>query len=134
MDDEYVLRKGNEICVLDGNRAESQRRGDSRRVGWPPGVFAVNAINRRNQFERRLENDRRIPETVTDLECSIERGSSVIVGGCLLVLAVFSMVLGLTFLPLIGYIAGIILGIAGVSCIFAPTRPGCGFLLKKDVD
>lgn len=134
MNDEYVQRKESEICILDGQRNGSARRTSSRRGEEAQGIFAVNTINRREDDMRRQPDERRVPETVTDMECSIERGSSLIIGLSLLILAVGAMVMGATFLPIIGYIAGIALGIAGINFIFAPTRSGCGFFLKKDTN
>ncbi len=134
MNDEYIQRGENEICVLDGKRDDLVRRESSRRGSKANGIFAIHTINQRDNSVRRQLGERRITETVSDMECSIERGGSLIIGLSLLFLAVISMVLGATFLPIIGYIAGIILGIAGINFIFAPTRPGCGFFLKKDND
>ncbi len=134
MTDEYVQRGENEICVLDGKRDDLVRRESSRRGSKAPGIFVIHAINERDNNPRRQLDERRVPETITNMECSIERGSSLIIGISLLLIAAVAMVLGTTFLPIIGYIAGIILGIAGINFIFAPTRSGCGFLFKKDND
>ncbi len=134
MTDEYVQREENEICVIDGKRNDLVRRESSRRGRKTQGIFAINTIDKRNNDVRRQLDERRIPDSVTNLECSIERGGSLIIGLSLLFLAVVSIVLGATFLPVIGYIAGIILGVAGINFIFAPTRKGCGFFFKKDND
>ncbi len=79
MNDEYVQREGNEICVMDGKRDGLVRRESSRRGTKVPGIFVINAINQRENDTRRHLDERREPETVTNLECSIERGSSLII-------------------------------------------------------
>lgn len=132
MSDEYIQRTEHDICVRNGNRNGHARRISSRRGDEARGIFAVNTIDRRDSKIRRTDNERRLPETVTNLECSLERGHSAVIGAGLLILAVIAMIMGATFLPIIGYVAGIVIGIAGIGFIFGKTRPECGFLFKKD--
>lgn len=119
MTDEYIYRDDEGIVLLDGDREGHDRRmSDDRRS--LEAFEEYGRFDRRQRPLRREPGERRIGPVHTLTTIFHEHLSSFIIGTFLLVTGVLMLITGLTFLPVIGLYAGVVV-------IFI----GGGFLLKS---
>lgn len=108
MGDEYVKRDDKGIVVLDGNRSGKERRNvEDRRRKW--GLREGVDEDLRRPGLRRVLRDRRVMSVLSFRDKVYEKGSCVVIGLFLLFLGLFSILTGLTFLPILGVYVGVFL-------------------------
>lgn len=111
MGDEYLKRDQDGIMILDGHRKGGDRRAPVDRRTDSSDIYGVH--ERRNYPSRRDLAERRMGPAFSVIDLFYEHLSAFILGFFLILLSIFMMISGLTFLPVIGLFAGIVTLIIG---------------------
>lgn len=116
--DEYLCRDDQGILIRDGRRqGEDRRRDFNRRTHL--SFEKDGRFSRRKMWGRREPGERRIGMVYSLIDMFYEHLSSFILGIFLIMMGICMLITGLTFLPVVGLYAGIVV-----------ISVGAGFLIR----
>ena len=123
MSDEYLVRDEECVMILDGKRTGEERRSLMDRR-YRNTYHRVGPLDRRRYTTRRKPGERRIGMVYAKADLFYEHLSAFVLGFFMILLGLCMIITGLTFMPLIGILAGIMTIFIGAGCVVRAFRAG----------
>ena len=120
MNDDYLKKDRDGIIILDGRRRGGDRRKRFDRREFPFDMYGIH--DKRQHRARRDARERRIGPVYSRADLFLEHLSDFILGCFLMLAGVFMVISGLTFMPVIGLFAGVVVLFIGSMFCFQAFR------------